>query len=328
MASQQNRGVYRFAIVTSCATILLLIAGGLVTSNAAGDSVPDWPLAYHRLIPPLIGGIRFEYGHRVVAAIVSILTAGLAMWLAPYPRVIRIPFVGRWVVPWPWRAYPRPLARKLGWTALGLVIAQAILGGIRVLDGYPAITATAHAILAQIFFLTIIGLTIYLSPWWQRDLELHEDTGSPGVRSLTAWTTGVIFVQLILGACFRHGALGITPHLVGAGAVTVFVIWAGRAVKKRFGKVRELRKGVVLLHSFFGVQMLLGGAAYWAVLGASDDAQPTLTYVSITVAHVLFGALTLASALLLMLLCFRVIQPPRSLTAESRSGALREKVSA
>ncbi|MGH9772606.1 MAG: COX15/CtaA family protein, partial [Candidatus Acidiferrales bacterium] len=151
MADRPNlRAPYRFAVATSGCIVLLLMAGALVTSNDAADSVPDWPLAYGRLIPPLVGGIRFEYAHRVLAGLVSILTLILAVWLA--------------------RAARRPLARRLGWTALVLVIAQAVLGGVRVLEGHPAISATAHAILAQIFFITVVGLTMYLSPWWQSDL--------------------------------------------------------------------------------------------------------------------------------------------------------------
>ena len=81
------------------------------------------------------------------------------------------------------------------------------------LKGHPAISATAHAILAQIFFITIVSLTLYLSPWWQRDLPLLDDSRSPSVRSIAAWTTFGIFVQLILGAGFRHGAWGINPHI-------------------------------------------------------------------------------------------------------------------
>ena len=84
--SQASRGAYRFAVATSCFTILLMMAGALVTNNNAGDSVPDWPLAYGRLIPPLVGGIRFEYSHRVIAAIVSILTLVLAVWVARTER--------------------------------------------------------------------------------------------------------------------------------------------------------------------------------------------------------------------------------------------------
>jgi heme a synthase len=293
------RGVYRFAVATSCCTILLLVAGALVTSNDAADSVPDWPLAYHRIIPPLVGGIRYEYAHRVVAGLVSIFTLILAVWLA--------------------RSEKRPLAKRLGWTALGLVIAQAVLGGIRVLDGHPAISATAHAILAQIFFITIVSLTLYLSPWWQRDLPLLDDPSSPGARSLAAWTTAAIFVQLILGAGFRHGAIGINPHIVGACLLVVLVIWTGRTIKKRFREVRELRRGVALLHAFFGTQILLGIAAYWVILASADDPQPSLLYVSVTVAHVLVGALTLAASVLLTLSCFRLIRPAASVAANIHS---------
>src|SRR5579863_8024023 len=75
--SQNTRGVHRFAIATASATILLLVAGALVTGNDAADSVPDWPLAYGKIIPPLIGGIRYEFAHRVVAAFVAVLTLAL-----------------------------------------------------------------------------------------------------------------------------------------------------------------------------------------------------------------------------------------------------------
>ncbi len=293
-------GVHKFAIATACCTILLLMAGALVTSNNAADSVPDWPLAYGKIVPPLVGGVRFEYTHRVLAALVSILTLVLAVWVARVDR--------------------RPLARRLGWTALALVIAQAMLGGIRVLEGHPAISATAHATLAQIFFVTIVGLSVYLSPWWRADLPQWEDFSSPTARSLTLWTTLAILAQLVLGAAFRHGAFGIAPHLMGAGVLTVLVVWTGRTVKKRFKQVSVLRLGVVLLHAFFGLQLLLGGGAYWAVLKAGGNFQPAISYVVLTVAHVLGGALTLAASLILTLTCFRLI-PPASVAAADSPGA-------
>jgi len=283
------RGVYRLAVATSCCTILLLIAGALVTSNDAADSVPDWPLAYHRIIPPLVGGIRYEYTHRVLAALVSIFTLTLAIALA--------------------RSAARPLAKRLGWTALGLVIAQAVLGGIRVLEGHPAITATAHAILAQTFFLTVVSLAFYLSPWWRSDLTLLDDSGSPPARSVALWTTAAIFVQLILGAGFRHGAWGVNPHIGGACVLLGLVVWTGITIKRRFRTVRELRRGVALLHAFFGTQILLGIAAYWVILTSVDDPQPDLLYVTVTVAHVLVGALTLAASVILTLSCYRLIRP-------------------
>src|SRR5271155_3677678 len=95
-------GLHRFAFATSAATVLLLMAGALVTSNDAADSVPDSPLAYGKIIPPLVGGIRYEYAHRVMAGTVAILTLVLAILLA--------------------RSGSR-FPRNLGFTALVLVIA-------------------------------------------------------------------------------------------------------------------------------------------------------------------------------------------------------------
>ncbi len=283
-----SRGLYRFAVAVSCCTILLLMAGAMVTSNDAADSVPDWPLAYGKLIPPLVGGIRFEYAHRVVAGTVAILTLILAIWLT-FGKV-------------------KPLAKKLGWLALALVLAQAGLGALRVEEIHPMLSATAHATLAQIFFITVVGLSLYLSPWWQRDLPELRDTGSPRLRSIAIWTTLAILAQLILGAAFRHGAFGIDPHLVGAGVVTIMVVWVGRASKKRFRENGDLRRATIFLHSFFGLQILLGFAAWWAVaVLARDSSQPTTLYATLTVAHVLGGALTLAASVIFTLTCVRLI---------------------
>jgi cytochrome c oxidase assembly protein subunit 15 len=309
MAEKINRlGIYRFAVATSCCTVLLLMAGALVTSNDAADSVPDWPLAYGRIIPPMIGGIRYEYTHRVLAGLVSILTAILAIWIA--------------------RSEPRRWIRRLGWTALGLVIAQALLGAARVLEGHPALTATAHAILAQVFFITVVSLALFTSPWWRRDLPSLEDSGSPTLRNVSLWTTSIIFVQLVLGAGFRHGAFGIVPHAAGAVAVLFFAIWTSRTVRKRFRTVPELRRGAIYLNAAVGLQILLGGAAYGAVVVARDAVQPSLIYVVLTVAHVLVGALTLASSLLLTLSCFRMIRSADAVSVSSHAASAAGKAGA
>ena len=282
-----SQGPYRFAVLTASCTVLLLMAGALVTNNDAGDSVPDWPLAYGRLIPPLIGGIRFEYTHRVVAGVVAILTLILALWLT-FTKV-------------------RPLAKLLGWVALVLVLAQAILGALRVYLVHPMLSATAHATLAQIFFITIVGLSLYLSPWWSAVEESIDDSKSPSLRMLTTLTTLSILAQLVLGAAFRHGAFGIQPHLWGAGVVTFMVVWSAGVAKRRFRESRALRRSTIFLHSFFGLQILLGFGAWYAVrVIAMESAQPTMLFVTLTVAHVLGGALTLAASVIFTLVSYRL----------------------
>ena len=309
MSEKINRlGLYRFAVATASCTVLLLMAGALVTSNDAADSVPDWPLAYGRIIPPLVGGIRYEYTHRVLAGLVAILTAILAIWIA--------------------RSEPRRPIRRLGWTALALVIAQALLGAARVLEGHPALTATAHAILAQIFFITVVSLALFASPWYRSDLPSLEDSGSPSLRNISLWTTAIIFVQLILGAGFRHGAFGIVPHATGAVVVLFFAIWTSRTIRKRFRSVPELRRGAIYLNVAVGTQILLGGAAYGAIVAAQTAVQPTLVYVVLTVAHVLVGALTLASSQLLTLSCLRMIRPSDAVSLNSHAAGAAGKASA
>lgn len=281
--------LHQFAVILCSCTVVLLIAGALVTSNDAADSVPDWPLAYGKIIPPMVGGIRYEYMHRVIAGLVAILTLALAIWIA--------------------RVDKRPWMRRLGWTALGLVVAQALLGGLRVLEGHAAISATAHAILAQIFFTTLVGIALFTSGWWQGKAPSFQDARSPRVTTLAVWTTVAIFVQLVLGASFRHGAFGILPHLIGAAVVSVMVIWAAAVAKRRFARVPAMRRSVIWLHSTFGTQIILGGFAYWAILSSADTTQPGLTYVILSVAHVAVGALLLASSLLFTLVSYRLVHP-------------------
>src|ERR1700722_17811065 len=288
--------VHRFAFFLSGCVVLLLMAGALVTSNDAGLAVPDWPLSYGSLMPPMVGGIFYEHGHRMIATAVAILLA---------------------------RSEPRRWVRNLGWTALGLVIAQGVLGGLTVKFLLPPPISTAHATFAQLFFVTIVSITLFTSQWWQSDLQQLEDTGSPRLRALAAWTTVSIFCQLILGAAFRHGAFGILPHLIGAVVVFALVIFTGRTVRKRFGTVRDLRKWGILLQSFLGIQILLGLAAYWAVAQAIHAAQPTAVYITLTVAHVLGGALTLMASVVLTLSCFRLIRRDATVSVAAGTSSSR-----
>jgi cytochrome c oxidase assembly protein subunit 15 len=126
-------------------TFCLIIAGALVTSNDAGLSVPDWPTSFGSLykIPRMVGGVRFEHTHRMVAEFVGLLTIIIAIWT--------------------WRVDKRPWMKALGIGALGTVIAQGILGGITVLHFLPPAVSTAHAIVGQTFFCIAVAIALGLS---------------------------------------------------------------------------------------------------------------------------------------------------------------------
>ncbi len=285
--SPPNRNVHRFAVFTAACTFLLLIAGALVTSNDAGLAVPDWPLSYGSLMPPMVGGIFYEHGHRMIATFVGLLSIGLAIWL--------------------WRVERRPWLRWLGLGALGAVIGQGILGGLTVLFFLPPAVSTAHAALAQLFFCTVVSIALFTSSWWDRALPLAGDSGGLGIHSLAAAAAAATFVQLILGAAFRHEGFGIVPHLVGAAVVTVLIFVLARALRRRFAGVPVLRNAARVLHALIGTQLLLGGAAWWSRVNAAPFPQPIPVMVSLTVIHTVMGALVLASTVVLTLVCHRIV---------------------
>ena len=287
-----SQPLHRYAVFIASCTFFLLIAGALVTSNDAGLSIPDWPLAYGSLTPPMVGGIRYEFTHRVIATCVGLLTIGLAAWL--------------------WRAEKRPWMRWLGLAALAGVIAQGILGGMTVRMYQPPPVSAAHATLAQLFFSTVVAIAVFTSSWWNGAFVELDDPGSPRVRTLELWTLGAVFLQLILGAAFRHKGFGIIPHLIGAVIVTILIFMTAGALKKRFANVAALRKSARYLHILIGVQLLLGAGAYWSRIYSARYPQPAGIMVALTVVHTVTGALVLATVLVTTLISYRMLRAERA----------------
>ncbi len=286
--------LHRFTFFTACATFSLIIAGGLVTSTGSGLAVPDWPLSYGTLFPPMVGGIRFEHSHRVIAATIGLLTIVLAMWLQRAER-------RRWV-------------RRLGWAALGAVVLQGVLGGLTVLYQLPVPVSVAHACLGQTFFSMTVVLALVTSPRWQSSHEsasssLESRVSSPadGARRLQrlAWMTfSFVYLQLILGALMRHtgshAVLGL--HVLGAVMVVVhgWLLWT-RVLRDASGEqviVRTTMRLVMLI----GAQLLLGVGAYLLRWGRPEPVQPELVTVLVATGHVAVGALILATSVAVVML--------------------------
>jgi cytochrome c oxidase assembly protein subunit 15 len=298
--------VHRFAIFTAVCTFFLLIAGALVTSNDAGLSVPDWPLSYGSLTPPMVGGIFYEHGHRMIASFVGLLSIVLAAWL--WRVALRGPENRRWL-------------RWLGVAALGAVVAQGLLGGLTVLFFLPPAVSSAHATLAQIFFATVASIALFTSAWWQSEPVLWlSDFRGPAIHTLSIAAVCAVFVQLILGAAFRHKAFGIVPHLAGAVIVTGLIFWLAGALKRRFSGVPELRLAASGLHILIGLQLLLGGAAWWSRVYAASFPQPIPVMITLTVAHVVTGALVFVSTVLVTLVCYRLVRPSGAIVAAPATG--------
>jgi heme a synthase len=301
MAATYNPTMHRFAVFVVLWTILLLIAGALVTSNDAALSVPDWPLSYGTFTPPMVGGIVYEHSHRVIAAVLGILTILLAI-------VIWVKEKRRWL-------------RWFAVIAVLGVIVQAILGGQVVIRLLHYWLPVIHACFAQIVFAAVLSIAVFTSRWWVSEQTQFEDHGPLSIHAVALLNAAVIFLQVFLGAAFRHQDMPIWPHIVGAMAVLASVIWTSTVLRKRFSQSRELSKSRTMLHTIFGVQFLLGLGAYWSRLTTADAPQPVPLMIVLTVAHTVVGALVFAASVVILLLCYRVVPRGREVRAAAQSEA-------
>jgi heme a synthase len=293
MKSTYHPGVHGFAVFVFCWTLLLLVAGALVTSNEAALAVPDWPTSYGGFTPPMYGGIFYEHSHRLIAGALGIL-------LLVEAAII-------------WRYEERRWLRWFALAAVGGVVAQAILGGQVVIQLLHYWLPVLHACCAQIMFAAILCLAVFTSKWWTEDRPALDDRGGLSIHAIVITNAVVTFLQVFLGAGFRHKDMPIWPHIVGAFVVLGVMIWTAAVLRRRFDVSRELTFGRSLLHAMVGTQLLLGGAAYWSRLVTQDAPQPMPLMVVLTVVHTAFGALVFASSILVVLMCYRLV--PRRGTA-------------
>jgi heme a synthase len=296
--------LHRFSTFVAGCTVLLILAGSLVTSHGAGLSVPDWPTSYGWnmfTFPPSmwVANIFYEHGHRLIASTVGFLTIILAAWL--------------------WMTESRASVRWLGVAAVGAIIAQGVLGGLTVLFFLPAPISTAHAALAEVFFCLTVAIALFTSPGWIRGydtVERQHDT----VRRLATATTVLVYAQILIGAAMRHTGAGLAipdfplmfggivpdhwnaaialhfAHRVGALVATVCVVATARATWSRHRQQREIMRPALIILALVAAQITLGA----------------LTLVSrrdpwINSFHVVCGALVLATSLVITLRTWREV---------------------
>lgn len=294
------------------ATLCLIFIGGLVTTKDAGMSVPDWPTTFHYSMfsvpfakwtgeEAIQSGVFYEHSHRLFASLVGLLTTALAIWL--------------------WKSEPRPWLRKLGVAAFLLVVAQGVLGGLRVT--HSSITlAMIHGCTAQAFLCVLVLIACALSPWWSKLAEQSAAQGKLSGVCGTSWLLfGAVYVQLVIGAVMRHLKAGLAipvfprsglngewippywsepvalnfAHRVGALVITLIVITLLVLVFSAGQKKRHLVGAVNWLAFLVLIQIGLGAHIILKLR------PPTLTTL-----HVVNGAGILASSLLLALRATRL----------------------
>lgn len=272
-------------------------------------------------MPPMVGGIFYEHGHRMVATFVGLLTTVLAIWL--------------------WRREERKWVRTLGWVALAAVVAQGLLGGLTVLLLLPTAISVSHATLAQSFFCLTLVIAMATSPAW----KTHRAAELPMISSTRTFAlvaAGTVFLQLILGALMRHTQSGLAipdfplsyggiippvnssnladindyrlgldlppvglmqvwihfAHRAGALVATAAIVSLVLHVLKRFDD-RKLREPAIVLLLLLIVQILLGAITVW-----------TGKNIQVATAHVATGALLLGVSVMLTVRSYHLYRAP------------------
>ena len=283
------RALHAFAMALVGATLTLIFVGGLVTSTGSGLAVPDWPLSFGQFFPRMVGGVFYEHGHRMVATTVGFLTVALAVWT--------------------WLVDVAPLVRRLALAAVGVVVAQGVLGGLTVLFLLPPAISVAHACLAQAFLCVTVVLAVVTNPRWTPATHPPAD---PSLVRLTAATAAFVYGQLILGAVMRHTGAGLAipdfplafgrlvppfdssgvaihfAHRCGAVAVVAMIAWSAARILRTRAAEPALARPAILAGGLVATQVTLGALTIW-----------TRKAVLPTTAHVAVGAAILATTVLL-----------------------------
>jgi cytochrome c oxidase assembly protein subunit 15 len=318
---------HRWAIVLACATFPLLWVGGLVTTTDSGMAVPDWPTTYgyNLFLYPLstwLAGpwdIFVEHGHRLLGALVGMLTIGLLVVV--------------------WRCDYRQWLRWLAVAALVLVVSQGVLGGMRVVLDERSL-AMFHGTTGPLFFALTVAMAVFTSRRWRAISPYSHGapkrgpllSGQNGAITLLAAVTCIfIYLQIILGAVLRHMpvdgdpatfALAVRFHLFMAAVVALHAAALVGLVKFRARHVKPLAGLAWLLAALLVMQIALGAGTWiikfaapawapdWIASGAAAVAEGGWLQTHVITAHVAVGSLMLGTSLALALKAVRSFGSP------------------
>jgi cytochrome c oxidase assembly protein subunit 15 len=298
MAAAPLAWAHRLACLTTGATLVLLVAGGLVTSTGAALAVPDWPTTFGRnlfLFPwsGMVGGVFYEHSHRLLGAAVGALTVGLAALL--------------------WATDRRGWVRGLGLLAVAVVSIQGLLGGLRVLWLRESL-AIVHGCLAQAFLALVVALAVVTSRDWTVAGRAPGDWRATGRLALAV--VAVLYGQIVLGALTVHHRWPgwVVLHLAGAAVATGVALALALHVRRRHAGEPALGRPGGILAALAGLQVALGLGAYIARFTGLAVPGGAPVALVLPVAHRATGAILLGVAVVLALRSVRrwhgAVAPP------------------
>ncbi|NCN42643.1 heme A synthase [bacterium] len=226
--TQSLKRFHILAWITALSTLALITLGGFVHNTGSSLACPDWPLCFGQVMPKMEGGVAIEHSHRLLASFVGLLSIGLVYLAHPI------------------RAQ-HPKLYKVSIYALLAVIVQGILGGITVIYKLPPMVSTSHLGLSQIYFAITLWMVLR-----SRGNSLSGPAPSSKILKFLATVTGLLFLQMLIGAAMRHtgagAACGLGPEysVLCLDAATGGTTWWPEQAQSQFH----------VIHRYLGILMV------------------------------------------------------------------------
>jgi heme A synthase len=274
--------MFRYAVGLAVCLSVLIGLGAAVTSEIQpipGSTAPAPGSAVHESL--------LEHVHMIAAIAVTVLLIGFAAWHQT--------------------RYKSSRSSLLGWTAVVVAIGEC-LGGMQ--GAHSPAGGFFHAVAAQALLSMVVVLGVGVLP----NPELRDvvpDTCRPPLRTLAVVTPSLTFLQVLLGAAYRHGILGVMLHILNALIVAIAVLVVCMLCTRHFPEHGALRRTAVAFAVVTGIQLALGFATFTILLIGLENLTPLLV---LSVAHVTTGALTLAASFLFAAEVWRYVQRVAGMT--------------
>jgi cytochrome c oxidase assembly protein subunit 15 len=298
----------RLAWATLLVGLPLFFFGGTVTTLHAGLAIDGW-----LVLEPGKGdwflwaypveqwfrdvGTFVEHSHRLLGSAVGLLA--IATVIAAFV------------------ADRRGTSFKVASVALACVIAQGVLGGMRVLEKSETL-AFVHGAVAQLTVALLCASVVVSSPAWfgAADMSVQDRRRT---SKLPLVTVLAVYSEIVVGAWLRHG--GATPalflHVLLVIAVVLCVLLEARQLRARSanlgtpGVLRSLRLGLL---SALTLQVALGLLAFLSVYVVVGKNPGSVSQSLFPTLHVMGGAALFSTSVAVLVWSFK---NPRSLDASA-----------
>ncbi len=261
---QTRRWLRSISLAAVVAAFALVVLGGVVRVTGSGLGCPDWPLCYGKVLPPLEYTAILEYSHRFVASVIVgplIIATAVIIWVGYRNE--------------PWLSITTLLA-------VVLLIGQALLGGVTVLQELPGEIVAAHLAVAE----ALLACLIFMAVVAFKGPPVGAGEGSPGDRfpRLALLSVLAVYVLILTGA-----------YVTASGATAACITWPlcqGDVFPKEF------RQAIHMGHRY--VAALAGLFVLYSVhLGFRGRQRPldirllSMSVAALFVAQIIIGAITI-----------------------------------